>query len=136
MNKVAKWEYVVVGCLLLLLATTLYPSLRYARREKRDGIRREALATLKTDMEQYYNKHNTYPLEFSADPYLYIVTEKDSKGAIGWYLRTQLENFHAVSAGFDLEGGHNFYYRVVDEGGSTWYDICGGQSTCGAEKRN
>ncbi len=121
----------VGGLLLLVLLLAILPSLHYARREMRDGIRRDALAALKNDLEQYNNKHNVYPFTFVTGTSTYVVTEKDDKGAVAWYLRTALENSHPAGSGIDQEAGHNFYYRIVQAGDKTYYDICGGTSTCG-----
>lgn len=132
MTSEAKKEYAVLAVLALVLLISILPALRYARREKRDGVRRDALVELKHKLEEANNKLGYYPVTFSATPYQFVVTHGDGKKAIGWYIRTVLENKHADEKGFDFEGNHNFYYRLSSEHGSTFYDICGGDDTCGA----
>ncbi len=137
MNTIARREVAMLIALLLILFLSLLPALQHARREARDGQRRQALDQAKDSLEQYFNKHNHYPLTFSiAGDASYTVTEKSSTEAKGWYLRTPLENKASATTGFDEEGNHNFYFRIVNEGGRSYYDICGGIDTCGAPVRS
>lgn len=130
MERRAIWEYMAVIILLGLLLFGLYPALRYARREHRDGIRRTEVIQLKRALETYYNEHEQYPLQFPAGAHQYVVTESDARQALAWYVRAQLENQPVETAQFDEE--YNIYSRVVREGEQTFFDVCGGTSTCGA----
>ena len=135
MNTIARKELTVLVLVVLCFVLLLMPALLHARRERRDGVRREALAALKTELEQYNNKTGTYPLTFDAGEYQYVVTEQAKEAATSWHLRTKLENNPQPTTGFDEEAGRNYYYRVVKEDKGTWYEICGGTATCGADKR-
>lgn len=158
---------------LLILAVVyigfLVPALITARKEARDGVRRDDLTALKNALEQYQNVAQAYPAApreprvgcavsretdwffGSSSPlrqkklfparmidtdsgrrYEYCVVEGDTHGATAWYLRTRLENLHASESGFDSEGGHNYWFRTVREGRTTFFDICGGTFRCGA----
>lgn len=99
----------------------------------RDGIRRDEVAAFKTVLEQYYNKHEVYPLEFDASPHKYVVVKQANGGAASWYLRAKLENNAVEDEGFDAESGRNYYYRLINESGATYYDVCGGSDGCALE---
>lgn len=132
MNTTARREVTALALAALIFAVLLVPALQHARREARDGQRREALAAAKQQLEQHYNKHEMYPRTFTGDNFEYVVLEVDSRGATAWYLRTALENSAPPQAGFDPEEGHNYYFRVLRDQAQTFYDICGGTSRCGA----
>ena len=133
MNPVAKKEYIVLAALALILLATTFPALQYARREKRDGVRREALVEIKHKLEEANNKLGYYPVNFSAAPYTYMPTSVQGKEAVGWYLETKLENNLKPTSGFDYEGEHNFYFRIEKRPAGTYYQICGGTNTCGVK---
>ena len=129
MTGLAKKEYIVLGLVFFVFLGLLYPALLSSRREVRDGIRRNELVQFKVLLEQYFNEHDQYPLEFNADPHKYVVTRVKDDESVAWYLRARLENDGEASSGFDLE--HNVFFRVVVDDGFTFYDICGGESKCG-----
>ncbi len=130
MDLLARREYIALGLAALLFVSLLVPALLHARREARDGIRRNEIAAFKNVLEQYYNVHETYPLTFDASPHRYIVVTSDEEGATAWYLQAMLENKAASHAGQSQEEGANFDYRVVQEGDFTYYEVCGGTPTC------
>src|SRR3989344_3792944 len=132
MTPVAKKEGLVLLFLLVILGGSVYPALRHARREARDGIRRDEVAARKTSLEQYFNFHATYPREFDASPHQYLVESSDNQGVTGWLVRAQLENEAEETVAFDPEAGRNYWYRIVRQGQATYYDVCGGISRCGA----
>lgn len=123
-------ELCAFAALVMVFVLALVPALFHARREARDGIRRAAMVQLKRELEGYYNKHERYPLTFDAKGYQYVVTKSDGTQAVSWYVRAELENRTDPVAVFDFE--HNVYYRVVNDRGKTYYDVCGGTSRCGA----
>ena len=131
MTKIAKREYIVLGLLVAVLLITIFPALQYARREKRDGARRDVLVEMKHRLEEVNNKLGYYPANFSAAPDTFVATSTKGKEAVGWYLETKLENNLQPTSGFDYEGNHNFYYRVERRADGTYYQICGGTNTCG-----
>lgn len=133
MNRIAKREAGVVLLLVVILVVGLYPAVKYARQERRDGARRGEVVELKRALEMYFNEHEQYPLEFEVGAHDYKVVETDGQQALAWYVRAELENNAKPRADFDEE--YNIYFRVVNEGGGTFYDVCGGISTCGAERR-
>lgn len=126
----AKREYLVLALCAIVLLALLVPSLFYARREYRDGVERENIARLKRQLEDINNEKGYYPLTFSALPYEYHVTKADSIQALEWYVRGVLENPHESFSGFDAEEGHNFWYRYMNDGNTTYYEICGGAPAC------
>lgn len=131
MERIAQREAFVLLAALIIFMGLLYPALLHARREARDGIRRNEVAAFKKLLEQYYNEHETYPLKFSAAPHEYIVTSSTSIGVTAWYLRAQLENSHGSQAGHDEDEGRKYDFRLIREGESTYYEVCGGTPTCG-----
>lgn len=130
MRNVAKLEISSLFLFFIVFAILLLPAALHTRRELRDGIRRNELTNFKTELEKYYNKHETYPLVFNANPHQYFVVNKDSKGAIKWFLRAKMENPHKAEKGFDEEVEHNYYYRYSNENNNTYFDICGGLYKC------
>ncbi len=126
METIAKLEFLVLSVLTSVLLLGVFNSARIARQERRDGVRRDEIRAVKTQLEQYYNQHNRYPLEFNAGQYHYVVMNANTNSAVSWYIRGQLERRPAPTAAFDLE--HNIYYRVTPEG---FYDICGAEFHCG-----
>lgn len=126
-----RWrEMTIIGMLLIVLGISLLPSLAYARRERRDGMRRLELAELKHQLEIYNNEHKMYPLQFQTGPHQYVVTDSDDEQALGWYVRAKLENDRVPEAGFDNEGGRTYSFRIIRQRDITWYDICGGNFEC------
>ena len=113
----------------------LIPSLLFARREYRDGIQRENIARLKRQLEDINNDKGYYPVTLSALPYEYHVTKTEGEKALAWYVRGVLENSHESASGFDAEEGHNFYYRYMNDGKKTYYEICGGTPNCDITKK-
>ena len=132
MKQPLKGELLVIGVGVLIFGALLVPSLHHAQQERRDGIRRDEVAAAKIELEQYFNAHETYPREFDASPHQYVVEVDDGQGATGWYVRAELENAADAIVAFDEEAGRNYWYRIVREGGATYYDVCGGISRCGA----
>jgi hypothetical protein len=130
MDPIARRECIVLGLAVLLFVSLLLPALLHARREARDGVRRNEMAAFKNVLEQYYNVHETYPLTFDASPHRYVVVTSDEKGATAWYLQARLENKKASHADQSQEEGANFNYRIVREGDFTYYEVCGGTPTC------
>lgn len=126
-------EFLVLIVLATVLLGSLLPSIRYARREARDGLRRTELLSHKQKLEEINNKEGYYPLLYTAAPYQYVVLKSQRNQAIEWYLRTPLENKTAPASGFDEE--YNIAYRIVEEEGASFYDICGGNFQCGASPR-
>lgn len=108
----------------------LVPSLLYARREYRDGLQRESIARLKRQLEDINNAKGYYPLVLSVAPYEYHITKSEGEKAIEWYVRGVVENPHDTSSAYDAEEGHNFWYRYIKDGTTTYYDICGGAPSC------
>ena len=130
MNTLAKREAIIIILIIVVFSLFLYPSLRYARRETRDGIRRQEIADTKHQLEMYFNKHNSYPLMFNASPHKYVVTSTSDDMATGWYLRAQMENNHQTGSDFDHDLGRQYFYRYLNEDKLTYYDVCGGQLDC------
>lgn len=130
MNTIAQREYAAVVLLLGLLVVSLLPALVHARRERYDGQRREQLIGFAKDLEAYFDQHRQYPLTFptGADAQ-YVVTAATADRASAWYLRTPLQNPPAPKAGFDYE--YNVFFSNGYEGQQGYYQICGGQNTCG-----
>lgn len=120
----------VLGVFALVFVIFLFPALMQARREARDGIRRNEIAAFKIVLEQYYNEHGTYPLAFDATPHEYRIVARDAYGAQAWYLRALLENSHVAQAGYDGDEGRKFDFRYVREDEATYYEVCGGTPTC------
>lgn len=130
----ASLEYFTVTLLVAVCLGLLFSSLLTSRREVRDGIRRTEIIQFKSVLERYFNDHGFYPLEFNATPHRYVVLADDGEQALAWYLRAQLENKGVEDRGFDLE--HNIFWRVVYEHGSLFYDVCGGEATCGVDHQD
>lgn len=133
MERLAKIELSVFLGLLCVFLLFLLPALQYARAETRDGMRRDWLKDLKTELEQENNKTGVYPREYHTGEFELVVEEGDEvRGAVAWYIRTELENTHEDEAGFNDE--LNVFYRYIREGGVQFYDICGGENTCGVAR--
>lgn len=126
----AKKEYLVLALCVIILLGLLLPSLMHARREYRDGGEKENIARLKRQLEDINNKQGYYPLMLSVAPYEYHVTKSEGEAALEWYIRGVLENYHENSSAYDAEEGHNFWYRYINEGNGTYYEICGGGPSC------
>lgn len=58
----AKTEALVFSTLGIVFFLALLPALGYASREHRDGARRKLLREIKTELEQWFNRENGYPL--------------------------------------------------------------------------
>jgi len=128
MDKTAKIEWAVLALLSLIVIIAVIPSAIYARREVRDGIRRTETIQHKQELERIFNKNEAYPLNYQASPQQYVLVEEKNGQAIAWYIRAKLENRHEDKAAFDLE--YNVYNRYLNKNGVTYFDICGGTSTC------
>lgn len=135
MDTAARREIIVLILALTLFLSLLYPAVMHARREARDGMRRDEVAAFKQVLEQYYNKHETYPLEFDAAPHQYVVTDSTAAGATAWYLRAKLENQQETKTGYDGDVGRQYDWRLIQEGETTYYDVCGGTPTCDLDDR-
>lgn len=132
MDKIAKIEWGAVAALALIAAAGVVPAGFLARQEARDGIRRTELIEDKRALEQIYNKEDAYPLEYDAAPHRFVVVFEEVGSAKAWFVRAELERRHGDEHGFDLE--NNVYYRYVNDEKKTFFDICGGISTCGVEE--
>lgn len=132
MDPIARWEYKFLIIVTLLFVLSLLPALHFQQQERRDGIRRAEVISHKKTLEQYFNVHAAYPLEFNASPHQYVVEEVHDGSAIRWYLRAELENMHPETQGFDEE--YNVYYRFVRDDVHTFYDVCGAESHCGVTR--
>lgn len=59
------------ACALLLIALVftsfLFPAIGYARREYRDGVRRQLFRNIKVELEHWYNERGGFPLHPSGD---------------------------------------------------------------------
>lgn len=130
MNALAKYEVWGLAAAAIIFLLLLIPAMQHSRAEARDGIRRQEIADRKIELEQYFNAHEAYPLEFDASPHEYVVAEQDEVGATRWYLRAVLENSAATKADYDAESGRNYHYRVQQVGDNTVYDVCGGGPDC------
>jgi type II secretory pathway pseudopilin PulG len=128
MNANARKEILVVVVLIIILLVGVFFATLHARREVRDGVRRTEVRNIKHTLEMYFNEHETYPLSFNDAVHEYVVVEQDEKGATGWYVRAELENKAEPTSAFDLE--YNIEYRIILEGGRTFYDLCGGNLKC------
>lgn len=135
MSPTAKKEIIVTGALTVIFIILLFPALIYARRELWDSAQIRQMIKVKEELERYNNKHQTYPLELNNPSFKYVVTEKDTKGALAWYLRMPMKNRLTPKNGFDEEEGRNYYYRITKENNKTYYDICGGNFTCNVIKK-
>lgn len=135
MFSLARREMLVILVAGMLFVGLLYPALLHSRREARDGRRRDEVAAFKRVLEQYYNEHEVYPLEFDASPHRYIVVERDETGAASWYLKAELENSHEPASGYDGDEGRQFNWRHVRHGQRTYYEVCGGGPTCDLDDR-
>ena len=132
MEKAFTWETTIILALILALLISLIPSLLFARREARDGAVRDHLAATKQKLEEVNNSLKYYRLTFDASPFEYVVTAKNSKEALGWFLRARLEQKLDPISDFDYEGNRNYYFRISQADGQTFYDVCGGTERCGA----
>ena len=132
MESKARYEFLVVGGLIVVLLLGVSFSMREARREKRDGLRRQGLIEQKIAIEQVNNELGYYPIDFNAGVYEFVVLEGNDVRTTHWYLRTMLERPGIERAGFDEE--YNVFYRTGVENGVPFYDICGSEFHCGVER--
>lgn len=129
MKNTVRTEFLTIILFAIIYLILLYPAIMHARRETRDGIRRQELHAFKKILEQEYNKNNSYPLKFAADPHRYFVLEQSGDKAVKWYLEAKLENFHPNETSFDNE--KNVYFRYFSPtNNETYYNICGGDYRC------
>lgn len=133
MNRIAIFEYSVLSSLLIVFASFLIPSLYEARRDARDTERIENLASIKRSLEMKNNELGYYPKDFDAEPYQFIVVQDEGQQALSWYLRAKLERDVQPRNGVDQEPGRNYFYRIVRDGNTIFYDICGGILRCDVE---
>lgn len=66
-SQPARSEAMALTAVALLFLVALVPALSHARREYRDGVRRELLRTVKTELEHIYNERGSFPLHPSGD---------------------------------------------------------------------
>jgi hypothetical protein len=131
MDKYGKRELAIVLGIFTVFILFLVPALIYSRRAERDQVRIQELIEHKIDLEIYFNKYDSYPLQLDVFPHEYVVIKETNNDATAWYLRTQLENRLPLKAGFNDTSGHNHYFRIIEDGTMTFYDICGGTFICG-----
>lgn len=67
-SRDARREALALALVGLIFLAFLFPALRYARREYRDGLRRQALRTVKVELEHWFNERGGFPLHPSGDP--------------------------------------------------------------------
>lgn len=60
-------EALTLGVLAVVFLVFLSGALRYAAREHRDGVRRQQLREIKTELERWYNDKNGFPLHPSGE---------------------------------------------------------------------
>ena len=60
-------ETLVFSMLIAVFLVLLSGALSYAAREHRDGLRRQQLREIKTELEHWYNSTNAFPLHPSGD---------------------------------------------------------------------
>ncbi|TSC72499.1 MAG: hypothetical protein G01um101438_583 [Parcubacteria group bacterium Gr01-1014_38] len=60
-------EALVFSTLIVVFLVFLGGALNYAAREHRDGVRRQQLREIKTELERWYNSTNGFPLHPSGD---------------------------------------------------------------------
>ena len=60
-------EALVFSTLIVVFLVFLGGALNYAAREHRDGVRRQQLRAIKTELEQWYNSTNGFPIHPSGD---------------------------------------------------------------------
>lgn len=60
-------EALVLTSLAVVFLVLLIGGLNYAAREHRDGVRRQHLRAIKTELEQWYNSRNGFPIHPSGD---------------------------------------------------------------------
>ena len=130
MSTLAKREVSVVIIAVIVLLILLIPAVQYSRQEVRDGIRRDEVAAGKRVLEDYFNEHGAYPLVFDAAPHEYVVVVSEGGAALEWFIRAQLENTAPPESGYNPEEERNFHYRVVNDRGQTYYEVCGGSVRC------
>lgn len=66
----------------LLFALFLIPAIREARRGARDDARIHDLSEIKTDIEQYYNAHETFPMTDTSQPRHCVTSEGGSENPL------------------------------------------------------
>lgn len=123
--SLAQKEAVTLAALVVLLLLALVPSLLTQRAEVRDDLKRQDIAALKRQAEDFYNQHEYYPDELPS-PYRYVVTDTAAQHTQGYYLETQLERPLANTLGFDEDEKRKYHFRVVNENKQTLYRVCGG----------
>lgn len=131
--SIAKKEYVVLLALLLIYLTFLVPALLHERTLVRDDRRKAELGTIKFGLEMYNNKYKYFPPTpdgkigcTAYGSYTYCVTSLDNKHASGFYLQAQLESRQPEARGFDEDEQRKYDFRVLHQGMTTLYRVCGG----------
>lgn len=124
----AQTEILVLAGLIVLLMIALLPSLLIQRAEVRDDRKRQDIAALKRQAEDFYNQHQYYPDQLPS-PYRYIVTQRQQQHASGYYLEATQERHSADTIGFDEDEKRKYHFRVLNENNQTLYRVCGGTET-------
>lgn len=123
--SLAQKELLAVGLLAAGLLVALLPSLFIQRAEVRDDLKRQDIATLKRQAEDFYNQHEYYPDELPS-PYRYLITDTAAQHTQGYYLEAQLERPSVNMVGFDEDEKRKYHFRVLSENNQTLYRVCGG----------
>ena len=132
--SLAQKEATALAALAALLLVALLPSLLIQRTEVRDDLKRQAIATLKRQAEDFYNKHEYYPDELPS-PYRYVVTDTAATHTQGYYLEAQLERPQVDTRGFDEDEKRKYHFRMLNENNQILYRVCGGtEMQCQSDK--
>ncbi len=130
----AQKETISLAALVVLLLVALVPSLLRQRTEVRDDLKRQAIATLKRQAEDFYNKHEYYPDQLPS-PYRYVVTDTAAMHTQGYYLEAHMERPQADTRGFDEDEKRKYHFRVLNENNQILYRVCGGtEMQCQSDK--
>lgn len=121
----AQKEIAASGVLVIALLSALLPSFFIQRAEVRDDLKRQDIAALKRQAEDFYNQYEYYPDELPS-PYRYVVTDTAAQHTQGYYLETKLERPSVNMVGFDEDEKRKYHFRVVNENNQTLYRVCGG----------
>lgn len=132
--SLARRESLVLAGLIAMFLLALLPSLLTQRAEVRDDLKRQDIATLKRQAEDFYNQHEYYPDELPS-PYRYMVTDTAANHTQGYYLEAQLERPQADTLGFDEDEKRKYHFRVLNVNNQTLYRVCGGtERQCQSDK--
>lgn len=126
--SLAQKEAITLTTLTVLLLGALVPSLITQRVEARDDLKRQDIAVLKRQAEDFYNRYEYYP-DTLPSPYRYVVTNTAANHTQGYYLEAQLERRAPDALGFDEDEKRKYHFRVLNEKSHTLYRVCGGTET-------